>query len=205
MRGRADGGADGDLTLQSIGIRRWKLQRALCDFTAHLGIPITFGKRVRAVRPVGGGGGEGEGGEGGEGKVDATSTATPPVAPPPGAPGASPPSSRLRLEFEDGTWSVVGDVVFGADGVKSRVRDTAVVVQDGTKTTTTTEVPYTGTTCLMGAAPVARPMRGICFPSSSTTKCHACYYPTNDQETVFQVRPCPGPGPGPGRRPTSGV
>ena len=22
-------------------------------------------------------------------------------------------------------------------------------------------------------------MRGICFPSSATTKCHACYYPTH--------------------------
>ena len=30
----------------------------------------------------------------------------------------------------------------------------------------------------MGCANVPRPVRGICFPSSATTKCHACYYPT---------------------------
>ena len=32
----------------------------------------------------------------------------------------------------------------------------------------------------MGAAKVPRPMRGICFPSSRTTKCHGCFYPTGE-------------------------
>ena len=46
---------------------------------------------------------------------------------------------------------------------------------------------FTGVTCLMGASAVPRPVRGICFPSSSTTKSHACYYPSDDNETVFQL------------------
>lgn len=46
---------------------------------------------------------------------------------------------------------------------------------------------FTGVTCLMGASAVPRPVRGICFPSSSTTKSHACYYPSGDNETVFQL------------------
>ena len=39
----------------------------------------------------------------------------------------------------------------------------------------------------MGASNLKRPFRGICFPSSSTTKCHACYYPTGDSEQVYQI------------------
>lgn len=83
----------------------------------------------------------------------------------------------LQLLFEDGD-VVEADFVFGADGIKSRVR--ASLFGE-------TEVDYTGITCLMGAASIARPMRGICFPSSFTTKCHACFYPTGDQETIFQI------------------
>jgi len=46
---------------------------------------------------------------------------------------------------------------------------------------------FTGVTCVMGAAPLPRPVRGICFPSSSTTKNHGCYYPTGDGESIFQL------------------
>lgn len=28
---------------------------------------------------------------------------------------------------------------------------------------------------------------GICLLSSTTTKCHACYYPTGENEQVFQI------------------
>ena len=41
----------------------------------------------------------------------------------------------------------------------------------------------------MGSAPIGKnsPIEGICFPSSSTTNCHACYYKPNDEEVVFQL------------------
>ena len=40
-----------DPDLQSIGIRRWKLQKALCDASAAAGIVIHFGKRADKVEP----------------------------------------------------------------------------------------------------------------------------------------------------------
>ena len=76
--------------------------------------------------------------------------------------------SSVEVTFGDGT-SRVARVVFGADGLKSKVRE-AVVGELAAE--------FTGVTCMMGAAKVARPVRGICFPSSSTTKNHACFYPT---------------------------
>lgn len=123
--------------LQSIGIRRWRLQNALTEAAVEHGILIQFGKRLRSAVEVAG-------------------------------TGESAGTSTTLLTFEDGT-TTTADVVFGADGIKSRLREAIFGA---------TDVGYTGVTCLMGAAPIARPMRGICFPSSSTSKCHACYYPT---------------------------
>ena len=41
----------------------------------------------------------------------------------------------------------------------------------------------------MGSAPIAMnsQIEGICFPSSTTTNCHACYYPPNENEVLFQL------------------
>jgi salicylate hydroxylase len=39
----------------------------------------------------------------------------------------------------------------------------------------------------MGSSPTPRKLRGICFPSSSTSKFHACYYPTGASEQIFQI------------------
>ncbi|KAJ1543324.1 hypothetical protein HK096_008573, partial [Nowakowskiella sp. JEL0078] len=50
-----------------------------------------------------------------------------------------------------------------------------------------TDPEYTGMTCLMGVAPIPSPKPGIKFPSSTTTKCHSCFYPTGENETVFQL------------------
>ena len=127
-----------DPELQSLGIRRWKLQKALCDAARAAGIVVEFGSRVEEVAEIPGG------------AVVRT------------AKGAR-----------------KAKVIFGADGLKSQARR-AVAGAD-------LPAHFTGVTCLMGSAPVARPVRGICFPSSSTTKCHACYYPTGEQETVFQL------------------
>jgi salicylate hydroxylase len=121
-----------DPELQSLGIRRWRLQKVLFDATTAAGIKVHFKMRTEHVQPRA------------DGTVDVT--------------------------FADGTSRTVR-VVFGADGLKSRVRE-AVVGKLAAE--------FTGVTCLMGAAKVPRPMRGICFPSSRTTKCHGCFYPTGE-------------------------
>ncbi|KAI8901718.1 hypothetical protein BC833DRAFT_562240 [Globomyces pollinis-pini] len=76
------------------------------------------------------------------------------------------------------------DLLFGCDGVKSAIRGSLF---GGGKEDI--EPKYTGITCLMGAAPIAAqsPIDGICFPSSLTTNAHACYYPANDKEIIFQI------------------
>ena len=128
-----------DPELQSIGIRRWKFQKALCDAAAAAGIQITFAKRTESVEPRDDG--------------------------------------CVNVKFADGSQRTARFVI-GADGVKSKVRE-AVVGKMAAE--------FTGVTCLMGAAKVARPVRGICFPSSRTTKCHGCFYPTSDGEQIFQL------------------
>ncbi|KAI8906950.1 hypothetical protein EDD86DRAFT_210160 [Gorgonomyces haynaldii] len=87
---------------------------------------------------------------------------------------------RVHLKI-DGQADVVCDLVFGCDGLKSALRN-ALFGKDQ-------EPKYTGITCLMGAAPIAKQSKieGICFPSSQTSKCHACYYPANDEEIIFQI------------------
>jgi len=117
-------------------------------------------------------------------------------------PGSKDPLTCLH--FKDGT-TVETSLLVGADGINSKVRS---YVTNPTPEEDHGEekefVPeYTGVTCLMGSANVPR-IRGICFPSSATTKCHACYYPTRipspgaeatenpnddreDHEQVFQI------------------
>lgn len=125
--------------LQSIGIRRWKLQKALLDHAKASGITVRFNMRTEAVTPLDNG--------------------------------------AVEVKFADGT-TRTARVVFGADGLKSKVREAVVGPL---------AAEFTGVTCLMGAAKVPRPVRGICFPSSSTTKNHACYYPTGNCEQIFQL------------------
>ena len=130
---------EGEEELQSIGIRRYRLQRVLYDFALKEGIDVQFGKRLERIENV--------------------------------------EPSGYACSFTDGS-NCEAAVIFGADGLKSMVRECTFGKQNP---------EYTGVTCLMGAANVARPFRGICFPSSSTSKCHACYYPTGDDEQVFQL------------------
>lgn len=125
--------------LQSIGIRRWKLQKALYDAAVAAGVQITFKARTESVTTRE------------DGLVDVAF--------------ASGATRTARL-------------VIGADGLKSKVREAVVGPLSA---------EFTGVTCLMGAAKVPSKVRGICFPSSSTTKNHACYYPTGDGEQIFQL------------------
>jgi len=131
-----------DPDLQSIGIRRWKLQKTLFDAATAAGIHVRFGMRTDKAECLGDG--------------------------------------RVRCTFLDGTVRTA-KLVFGADGVKSKCREAV----HGPNSALAAE--FTGVTCLMGAAKVARPVRGICFPSSRTTKNHGCFYPTGDAEQIFQL------------------
>ncbi|KAK1748414.1 monooxygenase-related protein [Skeletonema marinoi] len=87
--------------------------------------------------------------------------------------------SKTVLHFKDGS-KVMTSLLIGADGINSKVRNYVVnPTSDEEKQKSLEEFmpEYTGVTCLMGCANVPF-MRGICFPSSATSKCHACYYPT---------------------------
>jgi 2-polyprenyl-6-methoxyphenol hydroxylase-like FAD-dependent oxidoreductase len=91
-----------------------------------------------------------------------------------------PGDSLCELTFADGA-KVTCDVLLGADGVRSQVRES--VVKAAKKPP---KLKYTGTTCLFGLASWPRPERGLCLPASSTSKCHACFFPVSDQEQCFQ-------------------
>jgi salicylate hydroxylase len=130
-----------DPLLQSMGIKRWRLQKILIQECMDQNIPIHMNKRIHFVKMTA--------------------------------------DSRVELLFEHS--SVVCDYLFGCDGVKSVIRN-ALFGQE-------VDPKYTGITCLMGSAPIAKqsPINGISFPSSPTSKIHACYYPCNDQEMIFQL------------------
>lgn len=125
--------------IQSLGIRRWKLQKILYDAVIEAGIQVHFGKGLQDVTQNNKG--------------------------------------LVRLEFEDGT-THTSQILFAADGVRSTVR--RLVNKDS-------KLEYTGVTCVMGMAEHNPCDRGICFPSSLTTKCHGCFFPTSQEEQCFQM------------------
>ena len=99
-------------------------------------------------------------------------------------------TDNVTLTFADGD-VIMADYVFGADGIKSKVRNSILPSTDTDTTTTNNNTPiFTGVTCIMGAATGRSDYklpRGISFPSSITTKCHMCTYPTSDKERIFQL------------------
>jgi salicylate hydroxylase len=130
-----------DDDLKSIGIRRWRLQRALFDAVTDAGINVNFGKRLTKV--------------------------------------ATRDDKLVEIAFADGTTRLT-EILFGADGTMSKVRE--LVAGEAPA-----HLEYTGVTCIMGMADLGRESRGICFPSAVTTKCHACYFPTKEDEQCFQI------------------
>ena len=91
-----------------------------------------------------------------------------------------PEDSLCELNFADGT-QITCDILLGADGARSKVREFVAEA-----TNSSSELKYTGTTCLFGLASWPRPERGLCLPASSTSKCHACFFPVGEQEQCFQ-------------------
>lgn len=85
----------------------------------------------------------------------------------------------INVVFVDGTRRTT-QLLFGCDGAHSRVRQ--AMAGDATS------LEYTGVTCLMGIANnCPAQVKGICFPSSHTTGCHSCYFPTGAKEQCFQI------------------
>ncbi|CAJ1945258.1 unnamed protein product [Cylindrotheca closterium] len=130
-----------DSELCSLGIRRWRLQKALYNAVKDAGIPLHFSKGISNV-------------------IERDD------------------DDRIQVVFADGT-SRYTELLFGADGGKSAVRET---VAGGTY-----EIKYTGVTCLMGMSDCPSPQEGISFPTSEQTQCHAVYFPTGTDEQCFQI------------------
>jgi salicylate hydroxylase len=131
---------ENDDDLQSMGIKRWRLQKILYQECVDRNIKIEWNKRIEKVEMI---------------------------------------DQGIKCYLAND--SFVCDFLFGCDGVKSAIRTSLFG--------TGVEPTYTGITCLMGSAPVAKqsPINGISFPSSPTTKIHACYYPASDTEIIFQL------------------
>lgn len=142
--------------LMSLGIRRVDLLRVLYEAVQERNIPVHSGKNLTGVEQQ---------------QAD----------------------SGVKLQFEDGSSCFAG-VVFGVDGVNSTVRrlvtgDALLPAQSGEEAhPDDSRLKYTGVTCLMGMSPNEgeKAHQGICFPSSTKTKCHASFFPTSSKEQCFQ-------------------
>lgn len=84
----------------------------------------------------------------------------------------------VQVVFEDGSRRTT-ELLFGCDGTHSMVRQ--VLAGSATK------LEYTGVTCLMGMSDIPSTVPGISFPSSTTTGCHALFFPTGENEQCFQI------------------
>ena len=135
----------GEDELESLGIRRWRLQKILFETAKKQGIDIFFGKECVNVH--------------------------------------SKPDGIVEIQFEDGTRRLT-QVLFGADGAKSKVRQVATAMDPEKEPPV---LAYTGVTCLMGIADeCSKEGRGLSFPSSTSTKCHGAFFPTGESEQCFQ-------------------
>mmetsp|Transcript_63259 Transcript_63259/g.74804 ORF Transcript_63259/g.74804 Transcript_63259/m.74804 type:complete len:450 (+) Transcript_63259:35-1384(+) len=96
-------------------------------------------------------------------------------------------SDIVTLNFGDGSYRDTR-LLFAADGSNSIIRNVVAGHLTG--------LSYTGTTCFYGVAPsvVGKDKRGICLPSSETSKCHGCFYPVSPTEVCFQIHMPAEPG-----------
>ena len=184
----AEEGKLGDDFVQSMGIRRGRLQQILVEAVREANIPIVFGKRVANVQ---------EEADGSRILVTFTDESQCRTVFLFAADGARSQVRSTVLEWEKK--KAVNETKKNTDGLLTDDDDNSNVddpAADSTKPTTSPastkkfeEVPalyYTGVTCFMGMASMARPERGICFPSSLTSKFHAVFFPTSENEQCFQ-------------------
>jgi 2-polyprenyl-6-methoxyphenol hydroxylase-like FAD-dependent oxidoreductase len=168
---KEDDGGDGEKTialgeekeavsddgLQTIGIRRWKLQQILHQALQKAHIPVHFNKKVRTVRTPH------------NGMTEVVFT----------------DGSQRQTELlvgADGGKSVVRSTM-----IQKLYEEGGGGGGDSNKEQQMPNLDYTGVTCIMGVAEninVSR--RGISFPIAPTTRCHGCFYPTSETEQCFQ-------------------
>lgn len=83
------------------------------------------------------------------------------------------------VHFADHTHRMA-HLLFGTDGTWSKARQ--LVVGDEHH-----KLEYAGISCLMGIAEdCPKPDTGVCCPTSTTSQCHALFFPTLDHEQCFQ-------------------
>lgn len=181
--------AEGEDGLEPLGIRRWKLQKVLYEAALDAGIQIHFNKKITHVR-----------------EVQSAKEET-------GTDGGSGANKAVEVQFADGT-SIRTRLLLAADGSKSPTRSAVIAAEAAAEkeggsgesnpsseddpasnngssskkkpTTRKSKLTYTGTTCLYGTAPVGRDDRGLCLPTSETTKCHGAFFPVGEGEQCFQ-------------------
>jgi salicylate hydroxylase len=143
--------------LQTIGIRRWKLQKVLYEHCLDRTIPIHFGKRCASVeqQPI-------NNNNGNESDHNHSNNNE---------------GGIVTITFEDGT-KYRAQLLFAADGSKSRIR--SCVTPD------IHALQYQGTTCFMGCADVPLHPPRISFPASLTSQCHAVFFPVSETSQCFQ-------------------
>lgn len=95
----------------------------------------------------------------------------------------------VDITFRDGTHRKTR-LLFGADGTHSIVRELVTRSSSSSSTasssSSSSKLEYSGVTCVMGLASCPKEEQGICSPSAMTTKCHAVFFPTGDNEQCFQ-------------------
>ena len=90
----------------------------------------------------------------------------------------------VRVHFADDTHRL-GHLLLGTDGTWSSTRQ--LVLRDDNHHRQH-KLESTGVTCLMGIAlDCPKSDVGVCCPTSTTTQCHAIYFPTLEYEQCFQL------------------
>lgn len=154
---------DGAESLQTIGIRRWKLQQALHEAVQKAMIPIYFSKKVRSVDTL----------ENGMTEVLFTDGSRRQTKLLIGADGGRSAVRTSLLEKQ-----MVDDETKKSSRTGGKQNNNAVKMMP--------TLDYSGVTCIMGVAENTTTRPGISFPVSNTTNCHGVFYPTGETEQCFR-------------------